>query len=217
MKRKEQIIRKTLRVLAKEGFDQNQIECLIWYGSTKKDHLPDQDFDILAILKSDCNYQRRKESLLDLTFLGKSLAQEMAAHADPLIVDPLLTGQVIYQTNGQKREVKKWLTQRHSKNEVGSYLKNWSHFFYQQAKKAFTGRQYQEALHFLCLSVSYNRFANYYLSQQHRYPRPISFYCLQVTTSDSFMAYLLELKKRPAVTQQDVGKQLRKIKTLLTV
>ena len=77
-----------------ELFDPASISFIIRYGSDRNN-----DIDLFIGLKYDCSYNSMQAKKLDLTFAGGQVVQNMAKHFDPLITEPLMTGELIFGKN----------------------------------------------------------------------------------------------------------------------
>ncbi|MFA6430321.1 MAG: hypothetical protein WC229_02440 [Candidatus Paceibacterota bacterium] len=129
-----------------------QIESVTWYGNRKG-----KDTDLFVVLKdNDDKYGGFFYEQLDIAFLSRSLVSPLIENLDPLITEPLLTGEGIFGSIDQDRES---LLATRVHNKVPMYLLKRAETFYEWATSAAYDGRFPNALNILNFVYSYSLYA----------------------------------------------------------
>lgn len=144
--KKEEILTLLFSVIPKE-----QIVFVIWYGNKKG-----RDVDLFVVLNDDINFGSISAGVLDIGYIGSVWIPMMIKNYDPIITEPLLTGEVIYGEAG----VEKYdLLMQESDSDIQIYLLQCAEIFYEWAVNHAFGNRLREALFTLTFVHSYVLYA----------------------------------------------------------
>lgn len=135
-------------------FKKERIKLIIHYGN-----LNGRDIDIFIILKDNIDYNCIKTEKLDITFVGLSQAHIMAKNFDPLLIEPIMLGNIIY---GNKKEIVDSIRNNKNNKEISKYLRNKSKTFLAWAIDHLNKQNFYNACDCIRFSISFYCFSVYY-------------------------------------------------------
>ena len=133
-----------------------QIVFIIWYGNKKG-----EDVDLFVVLKGNVHFGSLSNIPLDVGYIGIAWIPMMIKYLDPIITEPLLTGDVIYGQVGQKEY---YLLRQKIDADSSIYLLQCAEIFYEWAVKLAFENKLRESLFTLTFVHSYILYAFKYWS-----------------------------------------------------
>lgn len=131
------------------------IKTAIWYGDKQG-----QDIDIFIIFRNNVAYNSFRYQQFDISYTNETEIKTMLSNFDPLITEPILTGQEIY---GQHLAVlKKELLSTRTNNSTVEYLINRAREFYNWSQEHLMTKNHRETAIALTFVISFIHFADYY-------------------------------------------------------
>ncbi len=188
--------------------DNDQVELVVWYGNRQG-----RDIDLLVILKGglsntiigSCGY-----GLLDIGFVGKSWVPMMIKHLDPIIVEPILTGEIIWGENNQ------WcqdILKQEVDEDIPIYLLQSAEIFYEWSVLHTFENRFREAILTLSFACSYILYAEKYWSGKNL----VLFKDLLSSNDGLWIRQnLIKAKSKGHISRYDVCQALTKTRSMLT-
>jgi hypothetical protein len=174
-------------------FSKNFIKTAIWYGNKEG-----QDIDIFIIFKKKISYNCFQYQGLDISYIGEDEIEKMLSNFDPLITEPILTGQEIY---GRYLSVlKKELSSIKANNDAVEYLINRAQEFYDWSQKHLVRDNHKQTIIALSFVISFIHFANYY--KHHK--QVITFKNLMEDIPNDLLLKTMALIKNTSRIKKDV-------------
>jgi len=165
-------------------FPEKLIKTAIWYGNKKG-----QDIDVFIILKNNIQYNCFQYKEFDISYINETKIIKMLSNFDPLITEPILTGQEIY---GEYLSVlKKKLLSIKADENIVEYLMNRAKEFYNWSEKHLATNENKKAIITLTFVISFINFANYYKHHEH----VITFKELNKKFPDNLLSEIMALLK----------------------
>lgn len=147
---KKSVLEKVFALLPKDS-----IRFIVHYGKTDG-----RDIDLFVVLKAISGYGCIKLDLLDITLIDDCLLNKMIIHFDPILTEPILTGNRIY---GQEiKSLRQRLKLLEANENTVKYFKNRAVNFYYWAKGHYLNKDFNKLIRTLSFVVSYIYFAKYY-------------------------------------------------------
>jgi hypothetical protein len=137
----------------------DQAELVIWYGNRQG-----RDIDLLVILSGELAHTMIgycSDGLLDVGFVGKDWIPTMIKHLDPIIVEPMLTGEIIC---GKDNQWKQNILKQVIDEDIPIYLLQSAEIFYEWAVNLVFEDRFREAVSTLCFARSFILYAERYWS-----------------------------------------------------
>jgi len=160
------------------------IKTAIWYGNKKG-----KDVDVFIILKNKISYNNFQHQEFDISYINEIKVIEMLSNFDPLITEPILTGQEIY--GEYLPALKKKLLSTRTNNNTVQYLMNRAEEFYNWSQKHFGKNDHKKGFITLTFVISFINFANYY----RHHGEVITFKKLVEYSPDDLLFKTMELSK----------------------
>lgn len=135
----------------------DQIELVIWCGNRYG-----KDTDLLVVLNGELSQTMIGycgNGKLDIGFVGKDWIPVMIKHLDPIIVEPILTGETIY---GDSNAWGQDILNRVVDEDIPIYLLQSAEIFYEWAINHVFENRLREAILTLCFACSYILYAERY-------------------------------------------------------
>ncbi|MEI8339540.1 MAG: hypothetical protein WCF94_02650 [bacterium] len=133
---------------------QEYVVAVLWYGNKKGD-----DTDLFVVLKADCPYQTYQILYLDVVCVGESYISKLAENLDPVVIEPIKTGELIYGDISKFVNITNYVTVT---SDTSIYLARCSLIFYGWGVSYSFQNNHRAAIQNLCFSYSYLLFATEY-------------------------------------------------------
>jgi len=135
-------------------FGENNIETVMHYGNKQG-----EDIDIFVIVYGDIEYNCMHHNKLDITYVGSYHVNEMIACFDPLLTDPILTGEMIF---GDSNKIIHKLNKCRASKKTIAYLRKKAIQFFQWGEIHFMKGDFNAVCDCIRFSTSFCCFADYY-------------------------------------------------------
>ena len=184
-----------------------KVVLVIYYGNKTNSN----KMDLFVVLDNDCQYNCMDWKDLDITYIGFKHLHEMIDHLDPILTEPLLTGEIIYSTilTGFDKSILDDVDFA----PVAPYLRQKALKFLNWAQTHYSNNNCKSAAESARFALGFYYFSNYYKVNN------------QITTFAELMKELdcPVLKSLTAVAKEEimlpyaqVGKLLAEVHNLLT-
>lgn len=151
---KETILKEIFNLIPPES-----VKFIIHYGN-----LSGQDIDIFVVLKNSSGYKHIGSNLFDIACVGENSLGKALKYFDPIITEPILTGQIIYGESIKNLQREMGLLR--ANRRTVAYLVKCAALCYSWAKQHYLENNPQGAIVTLSFAVSYGYFAEYYNNNQ---------------------------------------------------
>lgn len=135
-------------------FDKDDVKIIIYYGNKGG-----RDIDVFVILTGEIEYSCIYKDFFDITYVGERNVNKMIKNFDPLLTEPLLTGDVLY---GELSHIKNNLMISNYSKKTFEYLKGRSKMYFNWAEKHFENGDLIYSCDCLRFSLSFFYFAIHY-------------------------------------------------------
>lgn len=140
-------------------FEKEDVRAVIYFGN--KGGL---DIDIFVVINKDIEYNCIKRDKLDITYAGGERLNEMVLHWDPLITEPIMSGETIYgDISGICEKIN---TTTVPLREICDYLDKKARQFIQWAEIYFQRGDLVNVCECLRFAISFSCFFRYYQGGQ---------------------------------------------------
>jgi len=147
---KENILKKLFSIVQHDS-----VLNVIWYGDKKG-----SDMDLFVLLDNDCGYYPVRTKGLDIIFVSKDSLDTMLYHFDPIVIEPLYGGEIIYGPFDLIENCQRELSYN---DDVVPYLLKWAKTCYEWAKDCMLMGKKASALNNLIFCYSHIKIAERYL------------------------------------------------------
>jgi len=137
-------------------FPAKMVKLVIWYGNRKG-----RDIDLFIVLKGVfVDYGVTRKFPLDIVYMSESFFKKSIKNLDPMAIDPILTGKLIYGKNINNLKIKirkiqpNEKTKKHFLERAKTFLE-WTKHYHQ-------GNNFRETLTGIHFTLTYIYFAKYY-------------------------------------------------------
>ena len=135
-------------------FRKEKVKLIIYYGNKQG-----EDIDIFLITSGESEYNCIHQGRFDITYIGEKYLEEMIKHLDPLLTEPILSGNVIY---GNMSNIKNALNEVCVSENIINYLLNKSLLYFQWANAHFQNGDLIYTCNCVRFSLSFYYFARHY-------------------------------------------------------
>ena len=186
-------------------FSVEDIKTIIYYGNKKG-----KDIDIFVIIPGEISYNCICHNEFDITYVGEYWIDEMIKYFDPLLTEPILTGDLLY---GEISEISQKLQTIYSSKETERYLKGKATGFLHWAKIYLENDTLLQSCNCIRFSISFYLFANYYKHNTH----PVTFSKLTKKYQTTILKKATALtKNQKSILPHEVNGLIHKTRNLLT-
>jgi len=137
-------------------FPEKMVKFIIWYGNRDG-----RDIDLFIVsTKLLINYGVTRKFPLDVVYMSESFFKESIKNLDPMAIDPILTGKLIYGKNigNLKTEIRKI----QPTEKTRKYLLERAKTFFEWTKHYYRNNNLKETLTGIQFTLTYVYFVKYY-------------------------------------------------------
>lgn len=155
------------------------------------------DVNLFVVTNDDTYCKQKKEGLLSIRIVGGSYFHRLISVFDPVITEPILTGEVVYgdDVNGEKKYLASLVS---NKNTLKHLLDN-SEIRFMGAEECLRDGELKEAMVNMVFCLSYLEFARYYKTKKE----VISFKELLAKNSKSLLAEVHRRLKGKSISHEE--------------
>ncbi len=135
------------------------VQTIIRYG-----RLNGNDVDLLVVLNDNSRYNNFQIGIFDINTIGNDWLPMMCKYLDPIVVDPILKGNIIYGTSLQY--YKKVILEQRVDDDTISYLLECADIFLNFASEHLAQNSKYDSIVAIYFAVSYIYYSLYYKNNQ---------------------------------------------------
>jgi hypothetical protein len=184
-------------------FDRKMILCVVHYGNRNG-----RDIDLFVVSASEKFYSRKVIGQLDVTIIAKDQLHHLINCLNPLVTEPLLTGQVIW--GDPLLYEKEMLNSITAGPSVVTHLLESSFRIFKEAESSLDEKNVNDALINLSFSISFFYFSVYYKNSH----KIITFKQLLTEYPNSILSMSYSALKGGTLELKDVNSMVEKTKGL---
>lgn len=135
-------------------FNKKNVRLVIYYGNKQG-----KDIDVFVVVAGESEYNCIHQGHFDVTYIGEKWLKSMINHLDPLLTEPVLTGDVLYGSVGY---IKDNLSNVDPSKKVVNYLTNktlqyheWANAHFQNGDLVYACDCARFSLGFYCFATHY--------------------------------------------------------------
>ncbi len=181
-------------ILNKTGLEKKQIFLIVLYGSNLDLNYPDKDIDLFIVVNNQIDYQTIEIDNYDLIFVNQDYFHIALGNFEPLIIEPLLTGKIIW---GHQEDYQQIISRQTITNANLIHLCYLALKLYYWAELNYQNQAYQDCLQNLSYALSY-----FLMAQSLKHQNKIL--CFQQMLKNQLLAKTTSLLKQKQKNPQNI-------------